>query len=177
MDKILHNIFSCCLIVFLFSSLSLAADKAEKVEEIEYYIHFEDQPDFLAEYSLKSMHFLNTPAERVTTTSITIKGNMIFNTHDFELTSIKDVFEYTIIEHRDSGESFCEPSYQKIDLKKNTMFVERGRRKQEISFLQYRDPRGECPSGLLFVFSTENRQIEVEAFLRRRPVVESTSGN
>ncbi len=161
----------CCISVFILSAGLSHAGETDKYEKIEYYIDIDNPPAFISEYKLKSTPFLNNVYEKRTTTSISINGYIVFSNKNSKLISIKEIMEYAMIKNIELDETYCDYTYEKIHLKKNRIHDEGGRRKQEISFLQYRDAFGECEGPLIFEFAVGKEEVAVEAYLRRGKVV------
>ena len=171
--NICKTIFStlCCISIFILSAGLSHAGETGKTEWIEYNIDIVDPPAFISEYKLKSTPFLNNVYEKRTTTSISINGYIVFSNKNSKLISIKEIMEYAMIKNIELDETYCDLTYEKIDLIKNRIHDEGGRRKQEISFLQYRDAFGDCEGPLIFEFAVGKEEVAVEGFLRRDPVV------
>lgn len=161
----------CCISVFILSAGLSHAGETNKFEEIEYYIAIDNPPAFISEYKLKSGSYYDNVYEKRTTTSISINGYIVFSNKNSKLLSIKEIMEYMKMKNIETDEIYCDVFYEKIHLKKNRIHDEGGRRKQEISFLQYRDAFGDCEGPLIFEFAVGKEEVAVEGYLRRGKVV------
>ena len=146
--------------------------KTESFEEIQYYIAIDNPPSFISEYDLKSPPFFDNEAERASSSSIPVKGYIEYKNNKVKLTLIKEIVEYTKMNKDESGKSHCENVYGQVKIINNRIIDKAGSRRQEISFLQYRDAFGDCEGPLIFEFAADGQKIAVEAYFRRRPFLE-----